>query len=461
MKLNQVYYLKLSAFAIVCSMVFMACNDNTVSSIDQHQLSVATSGNNIGSIQTHTVFKSDENVLTYDPISVPDGEQDKNNWGTTVCRDDGSGAISLNDPRWNRSEGQTAFNIRPLLNGGLHAFEVWWNGVNSPANFGEADWINAVYQRFTSNINPEGKNHIWTRYEVPVDGNGKFELKLLADNCSWIYLDNKLVGYQDDSSVSDPHKLRYGVTLNGPATLTYIVFSGGGDTGGKFRLETTTEDIPEFVDPNEPDNQPPVADAGDDQSVEASGPATSVNLDGSGSSDPDGDELSYSWSAGGPEIATGVNPTVSLGLGTHVITLTVDDGNGGEDSDDVTITIEDTTPPEISFNQLTGSLWPPNHRMVLVATGISAHDIADGSVPVSVTVSSNEAANGRGDGNTDQDYEITTNADGSKNVYVRAERSGRGGGRIYTIGMSSVDDAGNSTSASFEVEVAHNQGRGR
>ena len=94
--------------------------------------------------------------------------------------------------------------------------------------------------------------------------------------------------------------------------------------------------------------QPPIADAGPDQAIECADPdGASITLDGTGSSDPDGDSLTYTWT--GPfGTATGSTPTTLLPLGTHTITLTVDDGNGGTGSDEVVITIEDTTPPAVT-----------------------------------------------------------------------------------------------------------------
>ena len=95
-------------------------------------------------------------------------------------------------------------------------------------------------------------------------------------------------------------------------------------------------------------NQPPTADAGPDQTVEqAYYQGADVTLDGSGSSDPDGDSLTYSWTWIGGS-ATGVSPTVSLPLGNTTITLVVNDGTVDSAPDAVVITVEDTTPPEIT-----------------------------------------------------------------------------------------------------------------
>ena len=71
-------------------------------------------------------------------------------------------------------------------------------------------------------------------------------------------------------------------------------------------------------------NQPPIASAG--------GPYTGVQgsvitFDGSGSSDPEGQPLSYGWDFGDDSFATGVNPEhVYTVAGTFTVTLVVDDG---------------------------------------------------------------------------------------------------------------------------------------
>ena len=87
-------------------------------------------------------------------------------------------------------------------------------------------------------------------------------------------------------------------------------------------------------------NPPPVANAGADQTVtaDASGQA-SIQLNGSGSSDPDGTIDSYVWTQGGTQLATGATPTVSLPVGTHTITLTVTDNQGATGTDQVTVTV--------------------------------------------------------------------------------------------------------------------------
>lgn len=71
----------------------------------------------------------------------------------------------------------------------------------------------------------------------------------------------------------------------------------------------------------------PVADAGADQVVFAwIDSLAQVQLDGTGSFDPDGDVLEYFWFDGNELIAMGAEPNVVLGIGKHVINLIVSDG---------------------------------------------------------------------------------------------------------------------------------------
>jgi hypothetical protein len=94
-------------------------------------------------------------------------------------------------------------------------------------------------------------------------------------------------------------------------------------------------------------NNPPIADAGEDQRVEWVEGGASVTLDGTGSDDPDGDQLTYEWTGGfqgGP--ATTSTPTVTFtSLGDFEVTLTATDEHGATDTDMVSVSVVDTTPP--------------------------------------------------------------------------------------------------------------------
>lgn len=86
-------------------------------------------------------------------------------------------------------------------------------------------------------------------------------------------------------------------------------------------------------------NEPPVADAGPDQSVLL---GETVTLDGSGSSDPDeGDELTGSWDLGDGNTAEGLVVTHTYGEpGGYTATLTVTDADGLSDSDEAVVTVQ-------------------------------------------------------------------------------------------------------------------------
>jgi hypothetical protein len=62
-----------------------------------------------------------------------------------------------------------------------------------------------------------------------------------------------------------------------------------------------------------------------------------VRLNGSRSSDPDGDALTYEWKKGGTVISSAVSPVVALAPGTHTFTLKVTDPSGLSDTDNVRV----------------------------------------------------------------------------------------------------------------------------
>ncbi|HOI54868.1 MAG TPA: PKD domain-containing protein, partial [Phycisphaerae bacterium] len=104
----------------------------------------------------------------------------------------------------------------------------------------------------------------------------------------------------------------------------------GNESGARL---VVTYEIPEV-------NELPTADAGQDQDVidADSGGYETVTLDGSGSSDADGEIVSYAWTWSGGQ-ATGIAPEVQLAVGTHTITLTVTDDGDATAEDTVVVTV--------------------------------------------------------------------------------------------------------------------------
>ncbi|MBK9316291.1 MAG: IPT/TIG domain-containing protein [Acidobacteria bacterium] len=77
-----------------------------------------------------------------------------------------------------------------------------------------------------------------------------------------------------------------------------------------------------------------------------------VRLDGSASSDADGDGLSYSWTDNGAVIASSAIADVKLAVGTHLIALTVNDGKGGSNTT-ATQSVTVNPPPSTSTLAIT------------------------------------------------------------------------------------------------------------
>ena len=97
-----------------------------------------------------------------------------------------------------------------------------------------------------------------------------------------------------------------------------------------------------------PANSPPLSHAGKDVSV---GPGVVVTLDGTLSSDPDGDTLTYQWQQIAGVLvplsdAAVVQPSFTSPMTTSslVFRLTVSDPSGASSSDDVTISVQGSMP---------------------------------------------------------------------------------------------------------------------
>jgi len=149
-------------------------------------------------------------------------------------------------------------------------------------------------------------------------------------------------------------------------------------------------------------------------------------------------------------------PTGTFPLGVTTVTLTSTDSIDSE-SDDATVTVEDTTAPVVRVRADPWYLWPPNHKMQEVKAHVRVRDRCAGEGDYEVELieaTSSEPDNGKGDGNTDGDIEATTGTD-DRDVMLRAERAGGGNGRVYTLTYLVTDGSGNETEAQAKVYVPH------
>jgi len=130
----------------------------------------------------------------------------------------------------------------------------------------------------------------------------------------------------------------------------------------------------------------------------------------------------------------------------------------GPNNDDNTVAL---TGPEV--------LWPPNHQFV--DESATATDANGGTVSLTITPSVTDIAGGDGGTQHDPDFAFGPNgpmASGTGTATVpfqlRAERSGKGDGRTYTIDWSAQFSDGtmcssmDGTHQAFTVTVPHDMG---
>ena len=195
------------------------------------------------------------------------------------------------------------------------------------------------------------------------------------------------------------------------------------------------------------DTTPPVLTLPADQIAEAASPAgAAVSFTATAQDLVDGSvPVSFNPASGS-----------TFPLGATTVAATATDSSFNSSSGTFQVTVQDTTPPTIrSLTASRSVLWPPNHKMVLVKIAADAIDAVDPAPATRIiSVTSNEPENGEGDGNTPSDWRIT----GDLTLELRAERSGSGSGRIYTITVESRDATGNASTATVPVIVPHDNG---
>jgi sugar lactone lactonase YvrE len=177
-------------------------------------------------------------------------------------------------------------------------------------------------------------------------------------------------------------------------TATLFINPAGGNVG-TYNVRVQAADnkggtglTPEFtITVTDPNNNPPIAvmNTLTPTITIPSGQSTAaVNLNGSGSSDPDGDPLTYAWFNGATQIATGQTATVQLAVGQHSIRLTVTDNKGASNS---------TAPQSVAVQ--TGT--PGNQPPVAVIKNLPSELVATNGVNVSIVLDGSDSSDPDGD----------------------------------------------------------------
>ncbi|HEX6730601.1 MAG TPA: S8 family serine peptidase [Pyrinomonadaceae bacterium] len=242
--------------------------------------------------------------------------------------------------------------------------------------------------------------------------------------------------YADPGSSASGASFSFNVTAGETYTVVVNEVNPGEGVGNNYNLNVFG-----CMVNCEPTNQVPVAKA--KNVTVAAGPNCNANASvDDGSFDADGDPLTITQSPAGP-----------YPIGTTNVLLTVKDPSGATSQAMATVTVDDSTGPDVTGASVSpDSIWPPNQQMVPVTVSYSASDSCSSASCV-LSVSSNEPVSGQGDDSA-PDWVIVDN----RHVILRAERSSKGNGRVYTIRIDCTDGSGNQTVKTVTVRVPKSQG---
>jgi hypothetical protein len=202
---------------------------------------------------------------------------------------------------------------------------------------------------------------------------------------------------------------------------------------------------------------------------------TSVTLNGT-IQDAVGGTYSYQWLEGQVQYCASSTPVTvtakkafqipactidTLFIGTHNLTLHVAGGLPGQmntcNSTPVAINIIDKVAPKLAPVVTPTILWPPNNQLVPVIVTPNASDNSGVAPAVKATITSNELVIIVGKKPAKPWYTPIYLNNGNIEFVLPAQRLQTGNGRVYTIYITATDASGNSSTATVEVKVPHDQ----
>jgi hypothetical protein len=179
---------------------------------------------------------------------------------------------------------------------------------------------------------------------VVLDGTQSFDLDDGINTYQWFQASGSPTVLLSDASADMPNFNAPQVDQQGAALVFTLTVT---DNGGLQDSDQVVVNVLDNVQDTAPGNQPPVADAGVDQTIDEGGQAA---LDGSGSSDPDDGIDTFEWQqvAGTPVDLNGptdpmprfLAPTVDAAGDVLVFELTVQDIGGLIATDRVSVVVE-------------------------------------------------------------------------------------------------------------------------
>jgi len=159
-------------------------------------------------------------------------------------------------------------------------------------------------------------------------------------------------------------------------------------------------------------------------------------------------DVSVRWDVQDPQTP------ISAQTGCDTVTVTDDTtgttftcaatSEGGTSTASATVK-RDATPPTLTCTPTPSVLWPPNGRPVAVSVAVGLTDATSGAAAFRLTTAPVDAV----------DFVV-----GTPDVagLLRAQRTGNGGDRTYTLTYTGQDVAGNSTECAAVIVVPHDQG---